>query len=64
MLHLLLPIISYVIQILLEKMPDEDKLGDLLVDLCLMILEKAVASTQSDMDDQLLDQVKAAMKAA
>ena len=64
MLHLLLPIISYVVQILLEKIPDEDKLGDLLVDLCLMILEKAVASTQSDMDDQLLDQVKAAMKAA
>jgi len=64
MLHLLLPIISYVIQILLEKMPDEDKLGDLLVDLCVMILEKAAASTQSDMDDQLLDQVKAAMKAA
>tara|TARA_R100000388_G_C7200116_1_gene138061 strand:+ start:182 stop:376 length:195 start_codon:yes stop_codon:yes gene_type:complete len=64
MLHLLLPIISYVIQILLEKLPDEDKMGDLLVDLCLMILEKAVASTQSDMDDQLLDQVKAAMKAA
>lgn len=64
MLHLLLPIISYVVQALLEKLPDEDKLGDLLVDLCLMILEKAVASTQSDMDDQLLEQVKAALQAA
>ena len=61
MLSLLMPLFSYLIEMLLERMPDEDKMGEILINLCVKILEKAVACTQTDVDDELLDKVKVAL---
>ena len=39
------------------------ELGEKLVEICLMILGKAVKLTKTDMDDQLLEAVSAAIRA-
>ena len=47
----------------IDKIPDDAELGEKLIDLCLVILKKAVKLTKTDMDDKLLVQVEAAIKA-
>ena len=47
----------------INKLPDDEELGEKLIDLCLVILKKAVKLTKTDMDDKLLAQVEAAIKA-
>ena len=39
---------------MLPKIPDNEELGEKLIDICLVILGKAVKLTKTDMDDQLL----------
>tara|TARA_B100001093_G_scaffold431644_1_gene427766 strand:+ start:267 stop:461 length:195 start_codon:yes stop_codon:yes gene_type:complete len=63
MLSFLLPLASKVISDAIDKIPDDAELGEKLIDLCLLILKKAVKLTKTDMDDKLLEQVEAAIKA-
>tara|TARA_B100001057_G_scaffold119348_1_gene118033 strand:+ start:400 stop:594 length:195 start_codon:yes stop_codon:yes gene_type:complete len=63
MLSFLLPLASKVISDAIDKIPDDAELGEKLIDLCLLILKKAVKLTKTDMDDKLLAQVEEAIKA-
>ena len=38
----------------LAQLPDDEELGEKLVEICLHILRKAVSLTKTDVDDQLL----------
>tara|TARA_Y100001970_G_C14004660_1_gene735202 strand:- start:685 stop:879 length:195 start_codon:yes stop_codon:yes gene_type:complete len=62
MLSFLLPFASKVIKDAVNKIPDDEELGEKLVDLCIVILSKAVKLTKTDMDDQLLETVKKALE--
>ena len=63
MLSFLLPIASKIVSDAIDKIPDDAELGEKLIDLCLLILKKAVKLTKTDMDDKLLAQVETAIKA-
>ena len=63
MLSFLLPLASKIITDAVAKIPENEELGEKLIDICLVILGKAVKLTKTDMDDQLLEQVTKAMKA-
>lgn len=63
MLAFLLPLASKIISDAIAKIPDNEELGEKLIDICLMILGKAVKLTKTEMDDQLLAVVSAAIKA-
>ena len=63
MLSLLLPIASKIVSDAVDKIPEDAELGEKLIDVCLVILKKAVKLTKTDMDDKLLAQVEAAIKA-
>ncbi len=63
MLSILLPIASKIISDAVNKIPENEELGEKLIDICLIILKKAVKLTKTDMDDKLLVQVEAAIKA-
>ena len=55
MLSFLLPLASKIIS-------ENEELGEKLIDICLVILGKAVKLTKTDMDDQLLESVAKAIK--
>tara|TARA_B100001989_G_C24142004_1_gene270721 strand:- start:113 stop:310 length:198 start_codon:yes stop_codon:yes gene_type:complete len=61
MLSFLLPFASKIVSDAVNKIPDDAELGEKLIDLCLIILSKAVKLTKTDMDDKLLETVKAAL---
>lgn len=61
MLAFLLPLASKIIKDAVEKIPDDAELGEKLIDICLIVLGKAVKLTKTDMDDKLLETVKAAI---
>ena len=63
MLSFLLPIASKIISDAVNKIPENEELGEKLIDICLVILKKAVKLTKTDMDDKLLAQVESAIKA-
>ena len=63
MLAFLLPLASKVIRDAVANIPENEELGEKLVEICLVILSKAVKLTKTDMDDQLLEVVKKAMVA-
>ena len=63
MLSFLLPLASKIITDAVSKIPDNEELGEKLIDICLAILGKAVKLTKTDMDDQLLEAVAKAIKA-
>jgi len=63
MLSILLPFASKVISDAVNKIPENEELGEKLIEICLIILKKAVKLTKTDMDDKLLEQVEAAIKA-
>ena len=63
MFSFLLPIASKIVSDAIDKIPDDAELGEKLIDLCLLILKKAVKLTKTDMDDKLLAQVETAIKA-
>ena len=61
MFSFLLPIASKIVSDAVNKIPDDSELGEKLIDLCLVILGKAVKLTKTDMDDKLLETVKSAL---
>jgi len=63
MLGFLLPLASKVIQDAVAKIPENEELGEKLVEIFLVILGKAVKLTKTDMDDQLLEVVTKAIRA-
>ena len=63
MLAFLLPLASKIIKDAVEKIPDDAELGEKLIDICLVVLGKAVKLTKTDMDDQLLAVVEKAILA-
>ena len=63
MLAFLLPLASKVIRDAVSQIPENEELGEKLVEICLIILGKAVKLTKTDMDDQLLEVVKKAILA-
>jgi hypothetical protein len=63
MLTFLLPLASKVISDAVAKIPENEELGEKLIDICLVILGKAVKLTKTDMDDKLLEVVTNAIKA-
>ena len=62
MLTFLLPLASKIISDAVAKIPENEELGEKLVEVCLIILAKAVKLTKTDMDDQLLEVVTKAIK--
>ena len=62
MLSFLLPFASKIVSGAVNKIPDDEELGEKLIGLCIVILEKAVKLTKTDMDDQLLETVKKAIE--
>tara|TARA_B100001113_G_scaffold168593_1_gene137945 strand:+ start:1114 stop:1308 length:195 start_codon:yes stop_codon:yes gene_type:complete len=63
MFSFLLPFASQIINDAVDKIPDNEELGEKLIEICIKILKKAVKLTKTDMDDKLLEQVEAAIKA-
>ena len=61
MLSFLLPLAAKIIKDAVSKIPENEELGEKMVEICLVILSKAVKLTKTDMDDQLLEVVKKAM---
>ena len=62
MLGFLLPLASKVISDAVNKIPENEELGEKLIEICLVILGKAVKLTKTDMDDKLLETVAAAIR--
>ena len=63
MLAFLLPLATKIVKDAVAKVPDNEELGEKLVEICLLVLSKAVKLTKTDMDDQLLEVVTKAIKA-
>ena len=63
MLSFLLPIAQKIITDAVAKIPDDEELGEKLIEVCLIILKKAVKLTKTYMDDRLLHKVEEAIKA-
>tara|TARA_A200000113_G_C8762315_1_gene321522 strand:- start:40 stop:252 length:213 start_codon:yes stop_codon:yes gene_type:complete len=61
MLSFLLPLASKIISDAVSKIPENEELGEKLVEICLLILSKAVKLTKTDMDDKLLEVVTKAI---
>ena len=62
MLSFLLPLAAKIISDAVAKIPDNEALGEKLIEICIMILEKAVKLTKTEMDDQLLAAVAKALE--
>ena len=62
MLAFLLPLASKIISDAVSKIPDNEELGEQLIQILLTILNKAVKMTKTDMDDKLLLTVVEAIK--
>jgi len=62
MLSFLLPLASKIISDAVAKIPENEELGEKLIEICLVILGKAVKLTKTEMDDQLLEVVTKAIK--
>ena len=62
MLSFLLPFASKIIKDAVDKIPEDSELGEKLIDLCLVILGKAVKLTKTEADDKLFEQVSKAIK--
>jgi hypothetical protein len=61
MLSILLPLASKIISDAVARIPENEELGEKLVEICLVILKKAVKLTKTDMDDKLLAVVEQAI---
>lgn len=62
MLSFLLPLASKIVADAVAKIPDNEELGEKLIEICLVILGKAVKLTKTEMDDQLLEVVSKAIQ--
>tara|TARA_B100002019_G_scaffold147696_1_gene127166 strand:+ start:1373 stop:1573 length:201 start_codon:yes stop_codon:yes gene_type:complete len=63
MLSFLLPLAYKVVDAAVAKIPDDAELGEKLIDLCLLIVGKAVKLTKTTADDELFEKVKEALQA-
>ena len=63
MFAFLLPLASKIVSDAVAKLPENEELGEKLVEICLLILSKAVKLTKTDMDDKLLAVVEQAIQA-
>ena len=63
MLSFLLPLAAKIISDAVNKIPDNEALGEKLIEITVTILAKAVKMTKTDMDDKLLDAVIDALQA-
>jgi len=63
MLSFLLPLASKIVSDAVSKIPENEELGEKLIELCLLILKKAVTLTKTTMDDELLVVVERAIRA-
>jgi len=61
MFSFLLPFAVKIVKDAIANLPNNEELGEKLIEICITILEKAVALTETDMDDQLLEVVKKAI---
>jgi hypothetical protein len=61
MLSFLLPLAAKIIKDAVANIPENGELGEKMVEICLVILSKAVKLTKTDMDDQLLEVVTKAI---
>ena len=61
MFSFLLPLASKIVSDAVNNIPDDTELGEKLIEVCLVILKKAVKLTKTDMDDKLLEQVEKAL---
>lgn len=62
MLGFLLPLASKIISDAVARIPENEELGEKLIEICIVILRKAVTLTKTDMDDQLLAVVEKSIK--
>ena len=63
MVSFLLPLAYKVVDAAVAKIPDDAELGEKLIDLCLLIVGKAVKLTKTTADDELFEKVKEALQA-
>jgi hypothetical protein len=63
MASFLLPLAYKVVDAAVAKIPDDAELGEKLIDICLLIIGKAVKLTKTEADDELFAKVEAAIKA-
>ena len=63
MLGFLLPLASKIISDAVVKIPENEELGEKLIEICLVILGRAVKLTKTDMDDKLLEVVTKSIQA-
>ena len=63
MLAFLLPLASKIFSDAVARIPENEELGEKLIEVCLLILRKAVTLTKTEMDDQLLAVVEKAILA-
>ena len=63
MLAFLLPLASKIIKDAVAKIPENEELGEKMIEICLVILKKAVTLTKTDMDDKLLAVVEQSINA-
>ena len=61
MLAFLLPLATKIVDAAISKIPDDADLGEKLIDICILVLEKAVKLTKTTADDALLEAVKQAL---
>jgi|TARA_B100000902_G_scaffold393677_1_gene448394 hypothetical protein len=59
----LLPLAVKVIEDVVKKLPDSEEIGEKIIEVCLVILAKAVKTTKTNVDDQLFEQVAKALAA-
>jgi hypothetical protein len=62
MVSFLLPFAYKIVDAAVAKIPDDAELGEKLIDLCLLIIGKAVKMTNTTADDRLFEKVKAALQ--
>ena len=55
MLSFLLPFASKIVSDAVNKIPDDAELGEKLVEICIVVLEKAVKLTKTTADDNYLN---------
>tara|TARA_R100000005_G_C4838752_1_gene111327 strand:+ start:337 stop:534 length:198 start_codon:yes stop_codon:yes gene_type:complete len=63
MASFLLPLAYKVVDAAVAKIPDDAELGEKLIDICLLIIGKAVKLTKTTADDELFAKVEAAISA-
>lgn len=63
MVSFLLPLAYKVVEAAIAKIPDDAELGEKLIDICLLIIGKAVKLSKTSADDVLFAKVAEAIKA-